>query len=60
MKNRENMIEGQLNMRDAVRKTISFSQDNGKVYSLNEEVAVLLVRPRGLHLLEKNVLIDGI
>ncbi|ALC86986.1 malate synthase [Bacillus sp. FJAT-22090] len=55
----ENMIEGQLNMRDAVRKTISYSQDNGKVYSLKEEVAVLLVRPRGLHLLEKNVLIDG-
>ncbi|TQR20506.1 malate synthase A [Psychrobacillus vulpis] len=55
----ENMIEGQVNMRDAVRRTISFQQENGKVYSLNDEVAVLMIRPRGLHLLEKNVLIDG-
>ena len=52
----ENMIEGQLNMRDAVRKTISFKQhDNGKVYNLKEHTAVLMVRPRGFHLLEKNV-----
>lgn len=55
----QNMIEGQVNMRDAVRKTISFKQDNGKAYSLKEETAVLMIRPRGLHLLEKNVLIDG-
>lgn len=54
----ENMIEGQVNMRDAVRKTISFKQDNGKEYNLKEDTAVLMVRPRGLHLLEKNVLID--
>lgn len=55
----QNMIEGQVNMRDAVRKTISFKQDNGKAYNLKEETAVLMIRPRGLHLLEKNVLIDG-
>lgn len=56
----ENMIEGQLNMRDAVRKTISYTQPNtGKVYSLQEETAVLIVRPRGLHLSEKNIQIDG-
>ena len=56
----ENMIEGQLNMRDAMRKTISYTQpETGKVYSLKEESAVLIVRPRGLHLLEKNVQIDG-
>lgn len=55
----ENMIEGQVNMRDAVRKTISFKQDNGKEYSLKEETAVLMIRPRGLHLNEKNLLIDG-
>ncbi|GGA34379.1 malate synthase A [Psychrobacillus lasiicapitis] len=55
----ENMIEGQVNMRDAVRKTISFKQDNGKEYNLKEHTAVLMVRPRGLHLLEKHVLIDG-
>ncbi|WP_313893188.1 malate synthase A [Psychrobacillus sp.] len=54
-----NMIEGQVNMRDAVCKTIFFKQDNGKEYSLNEETAVLMVRPRGFHLLEKNILIDG-
>ncbi|MDI2587354.1 malate synthase A [Psychrobacillus sp. NEAU-3TGS] len=55
----ENMIEGQVNMRDAVRKTISFKQENGKEYNLKEHTAVLMVRPRGLHLLEKHVLIDG-
>ena len=56
----ENMIEGQLNMRDAVRKTISYTQpDTGKVYSLNDKSAVLIVRPRGFHLLEKNIRIDG-
>lgn len=56
----ENMIEGQLNMRDAVRKTISYTQpETGKVYSLHAETAVLIVRPRGLHLLEKNIKIDG-
>jgi len=56
----ENMMEGQLNMRDAVRKTISYTQsETGKVYSLKEQTAVLIVRPRGLHLLEKNVRING-
>ncbi|MFJ8065445.1 malate synthase A [Psychrobacillus sp. NPDC096426] len=55
----DNMMEGQVNMRDAVRKTISFKQDNGKEYNLKEKTAILMVRPRGLHLLEKNVLIDG-
>lgn len=43
-----NMIEGQVNMRDAVRKTIFFTQpSNGKTYKLNDNPAVLLVRPRG-------------
>ena len=56
----ENMIDGQLNMRDAVRKTISYTQpETGKVYSLKEQPAVLIVRPRGFHLLEKNIRIDG-
>jgi len=56
----ENMIKGQVNMRDAARKTISFTQpETGKVYSLKEETAVLIVRPRGLHLLEKNARIHG-
>ncbi len=56
----ENMIGGQINMRDAINKTIEFTQaSNGKTYKLNDETAVLLVRPRGLHLLEKHVLVDG-
>ncbi|CAM5677513.1 Malate synthase OS=Lysinibacillus sphaericus OX=1421 GN=aceB PE=3 SV=1 [Lysinibacillus sphaericus] len=56
----ENMISGQINMRDAINKTIAFTQaSNGKTYKLNKETAVLLVRPRGLHLLEKHVLVDG-
>ncbi|WP_432357365.1 malate synthase A [Sporosarcina sp. UB5] len=55
-----NMIDGQLNLKDAVRRTISFEQvSNGKNYSLNEETAVLMVRARGLHLDEKHILIDG-
>lgn len=56
----ENMIAGQINMRDAVKRTIELTQaSNGKQYKLKEQSAVLLVRPRGLHLLEKNVLING-
>lgn len=55
-----NMIDGQLNLKDAVRRTISFEQEtNGKQYLLNEETAVLMVRARGLHLDEKHILVDG-
>ncbi len=54
-----NMMEGQINLRDAIRRTISFSSPEGKQYQLNEQTAVLLVRPRGWHLTEKHVLIDG-
>jgi malate synthase len=53
-----NNLEGQLNLRDAVRRTISF--DSGtKQYTLNEQIATLVVRPRGWHLEEKHLLIDG-
>ena len=55
----ENMIEGQLNLRDAINRSIAFSSPEGKRYALNEKIATLLVRPRGWHLLEKHVLIDG-
>ncbi len=55
-----NMIEGQLNLRDAVRRTITFTSPEGKEYKLKNEVAALLVRPRGWHLLEKHVLVDGV
>jgi malate synthase len=54
-----NVIQGQINLRDAVNRTISFTNPNGKHYSLNEKTAMLMVRPRGWHLIEKNVLIDG-
>ncbi|MGZ8711423.1 MAG: malate synthase A, partial [Thermoanaerobaculia bacterium] len=54
----ENCIQGQLNLIDAVRGTISF--DSGaKRYQLNESTATLLVRPRGWHLVEKHFLVDG-
>src|SRR5258708_9835876 len=53
-----NNIEGQLNLCDAVRGTISFESGN-KQYRLNETVATLLVRPRGWHLLERHCLVDG-
>jgi malate synthase len=54
----DNQITGQINLRDAVRGTISVEQ-NGKTYSLNDKVAVLQVRPRGWHLDEKHVTVDG-
>jgi malate synthase len=54
-----NMIEGQINLRDAIRRTIHFKSPEGKQYELNEKTAVLLVRPRGWHLEEKHLLIDG-
>lgn len=56
--NWDNQIVGQINMRDAVRKTIRLEQ-NGKVYQLNDTTATLTVRPRGWHLDEKHVLVDG-
>jgi malate synthase len=53
-----NCVEGQANCFDAVRRTISLDTPE-KSYRLNEETAVLLVRPRGWHLREKHVLVDG-
>jgi malate synthase len=55
-----NLIEGQDNLIDATRGVISFADDKtGKRYALNERVATLLVRPRGLHLPEKHAMLDG-
>ncbi|MMZ56430.1 Malate synthase A [compost metagenome] len=54
-----NTIEGQINLRDAIRGSIQFVNPDGKQYSLKENTATLIVRPRGWHLEEKNVLIDG-
>nr|WP_263323750.1 malate synthase A [Neobacillus sp. Marseille-Q6967] len=55
----DSIVEGQINLRDAVNRTISFENPNGKKYELNDKTAVLFVRPRGLHLEEKHVLLDG-
>src|ERR1051325_6598465 len=53
-----NMVEGQINLRDAIRRTITYVSPEGKTYQLNEQLAVLMVRPRGWHLLEKHLLVD--
>ncbi|MFC9090059.1 malate synthase A [Nocardiopsis dassonvillei] len=57
----ENMIGGQLNLRDALDRTIDFTSPQGKTYALKEdgELATVVVRPRGWHLDEKHVLVDG-
>jgi malate synthase len=56
--NWDNQIGGQVNLMEAVRRTITLEQ-NGKSYKLNDKIATLLVRPRGWHLDEKHVLVDG-
>jgi malate synthase len=55
----QNNIEGQINMRDAVNRTITFESPEGKKYKLNDTIATLLVRPRGWHLMERHCLVDG-
>jgi len=54
-----NNLDGQLNLRDAVNGTISYASPEGKRYELGARTAVLMVRPRGWHLDEKHVLVDG-
>jgi malate synthase len=54
-----NAIQGQINLRDAIRRQIDFTSPEGKEYKLNAQVATLLVRPRGWHLLEKHITVDG-
>ncbi len=55
----QNNIEGQINLRDAIDGTIGFTSPEGKKYALAEKTAVLLVRPRGWHLVERHCLVDG-
>jgi malate synthase len=56
----DNVMEGQLNLRDAVRRTITFEDEKtGKSYKLIEKPAVLFVRPRGWHLEERHLIVDG-
>lgn len=54
-----NIVEGQRNLRDAVRRTISFENPDGRRYELRDETATLVVRPRGWHLVERHVEVDG-
>ncbi len=55
-----NLIEGHINLRDAIRREITFDDPaSGKHYELNERTATLVTRPRGWHLQERHILIDG-
>jgi malate synthase len=54
-----NVVDGQKNLYDAVRRTISFQNPDGREYALNPETATLLLRPRGWHLDERHITIDG-
>ena len=54
-----NLLEGQVNLIDAIERSIDFTSPEGKDYRLNEKVATLVVRPRGWHLDERHVELDG-
>src|SRR6266849_2277561 len=54
-----NLVDGQGNLMDAVRRTIAYEAESGKRYTLKPPLATLLVRPRGWHLEEKHFLVDG-
>lgn len=54
-----NMVQGQVNLQRAIRRTIEFTSPEGKAYRLNDRVATLMVRPRGWHLGERHVQLDG-
>jgi malate synthase len=55
----ENMIQGQINLTQAIDRELGFTSDEGKTYQLNDETATLLVRPRGWHLPERHIEIAG-
>jgi malate synthase len=55
----ENLLQGHVNLIDAVERTISFEQPDGRVYRLDDRTATLIVRPRGWHLPERHLLVDG-
>ena len=55
----DNVVQGQVNLRDAVARRIEFASPEGKSYKLNPKIATLIVRPRGWHLYEKHILVDG-
>src|SRR5207245_11631375 len=55
----EGTIQGQANLRDAVDRTIRYVGPDGREYKLGDQLATLMMRPRGLHLIEKHVLIES-
>ncbi|HKW80117.1 MAG TPA: malate synthase A, partial [Casimicrobiaceae bacterium] len=55
----DNNVQGQINLRDAIRRRIDYTSPEGKDYRLDDKTATLFVRPRGWHLPEKHVAIDG-
>jgi malate synthase len=55
----DNVVQGQINLRDAVARRIDFTSPEGKQYKLNPAIATLIVRPRGWHLYEKHIFVDG-
>jgi malate synthase len=57
----DNVVSGQVNLADAIRRTIDFTSPEGKEYRLREngQVAVIVMRPRGWHLEERHILVDG-
>ncbi|MFL5278213.1 MAG: malate synthase A [Myxococcales bacterium] len=54
-----NVVEGHVNLMDAVRRKLTFTSPEGKAYKLNQKIATLVVRPRGWHLPEKHLVLDG-
>ncbi|MET0091605.1 MAG: malate synthase A [Candidatus Thiodiazotropha sp.] len=52
-------VEGQINLREAVNRSLTYTSPEGKEYRLNDNLATLIVRPRGWHLEEKHMLVDG-
>ena len=55
----ENMVGGQVHLLDAVARTVTHAGPDGRIYKLNDEIATLIVRPRGWHLVEKHLSVDG-
>lgn len=55
----DNNIQGHINLRDAINRKIDYVSPEGKAYALNDTIATLLVRPRGWHLNEKHMRVDG-
>jgi malate synthase len=55
----DNCVQGQLNLMDAVRRTLTYQHPDGREYRLHDQLATLVVRPRGLHLIERHFTVDG-